>query len=358
MKKKYMLHSTETIKTQANKTRATSDYFVDGFYSLNNKDIFTPSLMRIYPRSIVNRFTGIAATGSTGTNLINVYGQNFDDIVMIGLGVTSTSLSSGIAITNIIYNINQNNYQIYLSGNTSGIANTTYYFGDNSLRLVKRVNDIHLYIKYFVNNELVTSYHKLEKSPTWMTNWYQKQDWNYNDINTNETTDLISSHNKLDISNFSGLGQSHYFNGEIVGDFIAKSSIGSTFDFRITTNGGVKLIINDEEAPYINQWKNNTTNSFTTSYVATGTSIPIKLKIQFCNYENDYSIKAEWRKTGSVSWSDIDSSFYYEPDIAPVLINANKIKNLSYLVVGKTFEEIDTPTLGFPETDRIVIRNK
>ena len=49
---------------------------------------------------------------------------------------------------------------------------------------------------------------------------------------------------------------------------------------------------------------------------------------------------------------------YFEPDNAPVLINANKIKNLSYLVVGKTFDEINTPTLGFAETDRIVIRNK
>ena len=169
---------------------------------------------------------------------------------------------------------------------------------------------------------------------------------------------MVSTHNKLDISNFSGLGQSNYFNGEIVGDFITKSSIGSTFDFRVTTNGGVKLFINEQDAPYINQWKNESTNSFTTSYVATGSSVSINLKVQFCNAQNDHSIKAEWRKTGEVSWNNIDSSFYYEPDISPVLINASKIKNLSYLVVGKTQSEINTPTLGFPETDRIVVRNK
>lgn len=350
--------NTNLIMAQANKTRATQNYFVDGFYSLNNKEVFTPSLMRIYPRSLLIRFTGIAATGASGSNQINIYGQNFDDIVMIGLGVTSSSLSSGIAITNIIYDQSNNNYKVFLSGNASGVANTTYYFGNDSMKFVKRVNDIHIYLRYYVNDTLNTSYFKLDKSPTWVSRWYKKEDWSYNDLDINEKSSLVSTHNKLDISNFSGLGQSNYFNGEIIGDFITKSSIGSTFDFRVTTNGGVKLFINEQDAPYINQWKNESTNSFTTSYVATGSSVSINLKVQFCNAQNDHSIKAEWRKTGEVSWNNIDSSFYYEPDISPVLINASKIKNLSYLVVGKTQSEINTPTLGFPETDRIVVRNK
>lgn len=341
-----------------NQTRSNYNYFVDGFYSINNKDVFTPSLLRIYPRSVVNRFTGIAATGSSGSNQINIYGQNFDNIVMIGLGVTSSSLSSGVAITNIIFDSTNNNYKVYLSENASGSANTTYYFGDNNTRLVKRANDIHIYLKYFVNDTLNTSYYKLDKSPTWISYWYRKENWNYNDLNLIEKSNLISTHNKLDISNFSGLGQTHYFNGEIVGDFISKASIGSTFDFRITTNGGVKLFINEESSPYINQWKNQSSNTFTTSYVATGSSVAMNLKIQFCNYENDHSIKAEWRKTGESSWNDIDSSFYFEPDLSPILVDANKVKNLSYIVVGKTQDEINTPTLGFPETDKIILRNK
>lgn len=342
----------------ANKTRANQNYFVDGFYSINNKDIFTPSLMRIYPRSLLNRFTGIAATGSSGSNQINIYGQNFDSIVMIGMGVTSTSLSAGIAITNIVFDQTNNNYKVFLSGNASGTANTTYYFGDNNSRLIKRANDIHIYLKYYVNNTLNTTYFKLDKSPTWISHWYKKENWNYNDLNLNEKSNLISTYDKLDISNFSGLGQTNYFNGEIVGDFISKASIGSTFDFRITTNGGVKLYINNEDSPYINQWKNNSLTSFTTSYVATGSSVNMNLKVQFCNYENDHTIKAEWRKTGSAAWNDIDSSFYLETDLSPILINANKIKNLSYIVVGKSLSEINTPTLGLPETDKFVVRNK
>lgn len=137
----------------------------------------------------------------------------------------------------------------------------------------------------------------------------QKEDWNYNDLNLTENSNLISTHSKLDISNFTGLGQTNYFNGHIIGDFISKSSVGSSFDFRITTNGGIKLKINNEDAPYINQWKNNSLSSFTTSYVATGSSQPVKLDIEFCNLENDYVIKAEWRQTGSSTWYDIDSSF-------------------------------------------------
>jgi hypothetical protein len=341
-----------------NNTRSSNDYFVDGYWSINNKDIFTPSYLRIYPRSLVNRFTGIAATGSSGTNIINIFEQNFDESIMIGVGVSSSVLSAGTAITNIIYNQNSNNYNLYLSSNLTSSGNTTYYFGDNSTRLVKRLNDIHLYLKYYVNDTLNTTYYKLDKSPTWIADWYKKEDWNYNDLDTNQAFDLRSAHNKSDISNFSGLGQTNYFNGVLIGDFISKSSIGTTFDFRITSNGGIKLIINEETSPYISQWKNTTSNSFTASYVAIGASSAINLKIEFCNQENDHFLKAEWRKTGEVSWNDIDSSFYFEPDIAPILVNANKINNLSYLVVGKTQDEISTPTLGFPETDRFTLRNK
>jgi hypothetical protein len=350
--------NTNLTMAPVNNTRSTNDYFVDGYWSVNNKDIFTPSFLRIYPRSLVNRFTGIAATGSSGTNIINIFEQNFDESIMIGVGVTSSVLSSGTAITNIIYNENSLNYSLYLSSNLTSSGNTTYYFGDNSTRLIKRLNDIHLYLKYYVNDTLNTTYFKLDKSPTWTADWYKKEDWNYNDLDTNQPFDLRSTHNKSDISNFSGLGQTNYFNGVLSGDFISKSSIGTTFDFRITSNGGIKLVINEETSPYINQWKNNSSNSFTASYVATGASSAVNLRIEFCNQENNHFLKAEWRKTGEAAWNDIDSSFYFEPDIAPILINANKIKNLSYLVVGKTQDEISTPTLGFPETDRFTLRNK
>ncbi|NBR15292.1 MAG: hypothetical protein EBU01_12060, partial [Crocinitomicaceae bacterium] len=57
--------------------------------------------------------------------------------------------------------------------------------------------------------------------------------------------------------------------GYSVGNFTALSSIGATFDFKVTTNGGVKLYINNEDNPYISDWTNSSSTSFTTSYVAT-----------------------------------------------------------------------------------------
>ena len=346
------------IMPAPNKTRENNtDYYVDEFWTVNNQKLFTPSQLYIYPRSFVSRVSAIGATGTSGTNLLYVNEENFDPIVLVGTAVTSSVLSSGTAITNLVYDSNSNLYKIYLNNNLSGSANT-YYFGDNQNRFIKRANDIHLYLKYYVDNQLTTTYVKLDKSPTWITNWYKKSSWNYLELNTNEMCDTTSATYNLDFNNFSGLGQTNYFNGYATGNFTALSSIGATFDFKITTNGGVKLYINNEENPYISNWKNNSLTSFTTSYVATGSSQPIVLELQFNNYQNIHNLKLEWRKTGTSSWQDVSSSFYQDTALAPVLIDSNKIQNLSYLVVGKTLDEINDQYHGFPLTDKIVIRSK
>jgi len=341
-----------------NKTRENNtDYYVDEFWTINNQKLFTPSQLYIYPRSFKSRVSAIGATGSNGTNLLYIQEENFDPSILVGIAVTSNILSSGTAITNLVYNSNESIYKIYLSNNLSGSANT-FYFGDNQNRLVKRANDIHLYLKYFVDNQLTTKYVKLEKSPTWIANWYKKSSWNYLELDKNQMSDTTSAYHNVDINNFSGLGQTNYFNGYLLGDFATLSSIGASFDFKITTNGGVKFYINDEEKPYISNWKNTSLSSFTASYVATGSSQPINFELQFNNYKNTHSLKLEWRQTGTSTWQNIDSTFYTDVASSPVLIDSNKIQNLSYLVVGKTLEEINDQYYGFPLTDKIVIRNK
>jgi hypothetical protein len=334
-----------------------NDYYVDEFWSLNNQNLFTPSQLYIYPRSFVSRVTAIGATGNSGTNLLYIASENFDPSVLVGIAVTSSVLSSGTAITNILYDPSISSYKVYLSNNLSGTANT-YYFGDNKNRLIKRANDVHLYLKYYVDNQITTKYIKLDKSPTWISQWYKKSSWNYLELDKNDMSDLTSAYHKVDINNFSGLGQTNYFNGYIVGDFTSLSSAGSTFDFKITTNGGVKLFINNEEKPYISSWKNSSSTSFTTSYVATGSSQPVLLDLHFNNYQNDHILKLEWRKTGTSSWQDVDSSFYQDVEVSPILVDSNKIQNLTYLVVGKTLSEINDQYYGFPLTDKIVIRSK
>ena len=283
--------------------------------------------------------------------------ENFDPSIMVGIAVTSGVVASGTAITNLIFDSDTNLYKIYLNNNLSGSANT-HYFGDNANRFIKRSNDIHLYLKYNVDNQLQTTYVKLDKSPTWIVQWYKKSSWNYLELDSNEMSDLTSAHHNINFNNFSGLGQTNYFNGIASGNFTALSSIGATFDFRITSNGGVKFYINNEDKPYISNWSNTSTNSFTTSYVATGSSQPITFELQFNNYQNLHSLKLEWRKTGEISYQEVNSSFYQDISVSPILIDSDKIENITYLVVGKTLEEINDQYYGFPATDKIVIRNK
>jgi hypothetical protein len=251
-------NNSSLVLPEPNKTRANNtDYYVDEFWSINNQELFTPSQLYIYPRSFVSRVTAIGATGTSGTNLLYMPEENFDASVMVGIAVTSNVITSGTAITNLIYDSINNNYKIYLSSNLSGSANT-HYFGDNLNRYIKRANDIHLYLKYFVNNQLQTTYVKLDKSPTWIAQWYSKSSWNYLELDSNDMSNITSAHYNINFDNFSGLGQTNYFNGYAIGDFTTQSSLGSTFDFKVTTNGGIKLYINNEEKPYISNWKNKT----------------------------------------------------------------------------------------------------
>ncbi len=350
--------NTSLILPAPNSSRANNeDYLLDEFWSINSKNIFTPSVLSIYPRSMITRVVGVAVTGSASTNLLYVSDENFDPMLMVGLGITGNQISSGTAITDVYFDSAINQHLISLSSNLSGTANTVYV-GDNTNRFIKRANDIHIYIKYNVNNNLQTKYIKLDKSPTWVTQWYRKSSWNYLELVTDNASDLTSATYNVDFKNFSGLGQTNYYNGYILGEFTTLSSIGVTYDFKVTTNGGVNFFINDEEKPSISNWKNTSLTSFTSSFVATGSSQPIKLELHFNNYQNDHQIKLEWRKTGTSIWNQLDSSFYQDNSIAPVNIDTNKIQNITFLSVGKSLSDINDEYLGFPITDKIVIRNK
>ena len=93
--------------------------------------------------------------------------------------------------------------------------------------------------------------------------------------------------------------------------------------------------------------------SFTTSYVATGSSQPIKLEVQFNNYENVHSLKLEWRKTGSSTWYDVDNSFYLDYAVYPISVGSDLISNLDYMVVGKSLSEINARISKFRSASNI-----
>jgi hypothetical protein len=68
----------------------------------------------------------------------------------------------------------------------------------------------------------------------------------------------------------------------------------------------------------------------------------------------------EWKLSSDSTWNNIDSSFYEDSTPAPVNIDPDgePIDKIVFLTVGKTLEEISTPTHGSPPGDRIVFRSK
>ena len=347
------------ILPEPNLSRTMNNYALDGYYSFNAKEISTPSNLYIYPRNVLNRVVGVASSGVSGNAYISIHQDDFDSSVLAGLAVTGTYISAGTLVTSIDYDNTTGLYNLRINSNLSGsFTSSVRYFGDNKTRFIPRANDIYVYLKYLVNDNITEKYITLDKYPTWITKWYEKDAQSYYDLNTSNNCSLQSTSYNFDYNNFSGVGQSYYINGYSVGKFITKSSIGSTFDFRVTSSGGVKLIIDDETDSSINKWTNSSLSSFTCSHVATGSSQPIKLEIQFSNNETTPIFKAEWRVTGTSTWNQIDDSFYFLPSQAPLLVDSGLVQNILQISVGKSLSEISDEHHGYPVTDKIVFRNK
>ena len=348
------------ILPEYNDSRKNEHYKIDEFWTLNCKNLTEPDYLYIYPRAIRQTIFETTGIGTNGNNFVTLTAANFSPKIIVGSGISqNTYISSGTLVTSITYNSTAEIYNIYLSNNLSGsLGSTNLYFNDDSMIYCKRANDIHLYLKYVKNDTLTTKYIKLDKSPTWITNWYNKRLDNFNILDLNAESNITSATHNLDFSEFSGSGQTRYINGNSVGNFISLTSIGSSFDFRLTSSGGIKLYINDEDNPYIDQWSNNSLNSFTCSYSATGISQSIKLDVNFCSYENLQRLKTEFRISGTSTWFPVDSNFYLDSSISPVLVDNEKIQSLNFMSVGKTLNAINDQYYGFPITDKLVIRNK
>ena len=348
------------ILPEPNDTRKNDKYKLDEYWSINCKNLSEPDYLYIYPRAIKHTVLETTGIGTNGNNFVTLTASNFSPKILVGLGISqNTYISSGTLVTSISYNSSSEVYNVYLSNNLTGsLGTTTLYFNDDSMSYCKRANDIHLYVKYVKNDTLTTKYIKLDKSPTWISKWYNKRQDNFNILDLSVESSIVSASHNLDFTEFSGSGQTRYINGNSTGSFITLSSIGSSFDFQLTSSGGVKLFINDEANPYIDQWANNSLSSYTCSYSATGSSQNIKLSVDFCNFENLQRLKAEFRISGTSTWYPVDSNFYLDSSISPTLIDEEKIQSLNFLSIGKTLDQINDQYYGFPVTDKLVIRNK
>lgn len=404
-----------------NTYRTTDNYNLDQHVNFESTKI-NDSYLSIYPRSLYTKQLIIKASGTIGGNAITFDSSYYSDKIMSGMGITGSSISAGTAITAISYNELSSNYTLSLSSVLLGsITNSTIYVGENKSQYIRRANDIHVNVKYYVEDEQNDFYYLLEKSPTWITSWYRKTKSDYTDLDITQKADVITATYNLSFNNYNlvyGTGTTNYFtgtgssviisnaidqivavpieivpmvaptvinpstltqpggnvssnptvsgtasttylNGFSVGSFTPKASIGNSFDLRFMSSGGLKIYVDDSSSPIINAWNNSTSSYYGITVQNSTTSVPIKLRVEFSNAKQNQVLKAEWRKSGTTdNFQNVDDSFYVDTLPTEIPLDSRKISRIAYVSVGKTLSEIDTPTNGAPVNDKLVIRVK
>lgn len=344
-----------------NRYRETDNYFVDGFVSFNSVNLPANQNLTIYPRSVAIKKFEMIGTGSSATNKVSIGATNYNPKTMIGLGISqSYYFAAGTSITDIQYNLDTNAYDIYLSSNVlNNLSDKIVGIGSSSNVFVKRANDINVIINYKANGSLGSTTIILAKSPSWITKLYKKNRYTYTDLDKTAISDLIDITDDLRLSKISISDQYKYLNGYAVGDFIPNSGLGKSFEFKFVSAYGLRVFVNDESAPYINQWKADSSTGATFQYNISNVSDPIKLEVQFNNFTSSTgaTVLGFWRKKGTTAWLNFDSSFYYDAGNTPVTIGSTYITNITFVNVAKNASELQSQTFGSPTGDRIVIRS-
>ena len=401
--------------------RSSNNYVLDQHVNFDVSNL-NDSYLSIYPRSLYTKQVLIKASGTLSGNAITFDSSYYSDKIMSGMGITGASISSGTAITAIRYSETNSYYTLLLSNILLGsITNSNVYIGENKSQYIRRANDIHVNVKYYIEDQQNDFYYLLEKSPTWITTWYRKTKSDYSDLDTSIKADKVTATYNLSFNNYnlvygtgttnyftgsgssvivsnvidqivavpidivpmsaptvidpttltqpggnvssnpsvSGSGSTTYLNGFSVGTFTPKASIGNSFDLRFISSGGLKIYVDDSASPIINAWNNTSAQYYGITVENTATSVPIKLRVEFSNAKQNQVLKSEWRISGTTnSFQNVDDSFYIDNIPTEIPIDSRKISRISYVSVGKTLEEIDTPTNGAPVNDKLVIRVK
>jgi hypothetical protein len=336
-------------------------YQVDGYWSYTCKTLDTPSKLSIYPRSIYLTKKTTITNGFIGNNYIIIGKDDFPNGVLVGMIVTDNSASGHIAtgtvITKITYDDILEQYTVYLSSNIlANFSVELITFGEDKYIYLKRSRDIHLIVRYYKQGILITKYILLEKSANWTTKWYQKTNVDYSFIDEGITSDIVATTSNLTFSNYDVNGQTEYINGVCSGVFVPENALaGNTYTFRIQCSGGYRLYLNGSSVPEsaFDNWTNTILSTSTGSITVTS---PIEFRLEFSHTTGSQYLSFEYND-GS-GYKEVDASFYQDPEPEPYVIDDEPIEKLAYLVVGKTYEEINTPTNGAPPGDRLVFRNK
>ena len=334
----------------------------DGFWSYNCKQFFNDKKLYIYPRSIYLQKNEIVGSGNSQSNIININSYDFDEKIISGLALSnSTYYSAGTSITNIIYDSTNDLYKLYLSSNLlSNFSNSIIGIGTNYNSYVKRANDINIILKYKKYSGIAVTQITLEKSPTWITYWQNSNKIKYRSLSKNLPADYITASYNL---NFYNKDFSNYIIGYTIGDFNVRAGIGTSFDFRFYSSGGLKVFLNDAKTPVINRWtKTNSMIGATFSTSIGSTLSKVKLEVHFNNNKlvsgAGQTLIGQWKISGTSQWQNIDESFYLDKAVEPVLIDSDDIQSIIYMSCSNNNNIFQSANLNSPINDRLVIRSK
>ena len=220
-------------------------------------------------------------------------------------------------------------------------------------------NDIYACIKYLSNGQIYTITNKIfSASPKWRIKWYQKDASNYHIVDTTSFTPFLDiTETSIDYPNVDdNLDNPTYVNAVAIGNFTPLYS--ETYTFRFTANSGIRVYIDNDLV--IDQWNNVGQNIFTYALnCLNSNTYNVKIEYYYTNTTISgaaFILKAQWSSpTQTLTLINSNSSNSQTPN--PVQIGSHKIDKILYLRVGKTMEELDTPTNGAPPGDRLIFRS-
>jgi hypothetical protein len=343
-----------------NTYRTTSNLLVDEYWSFNNKNLFTPTQLSIYPRSVSITKQEIIGSGTAGSYIIKVKPIDYNEKIISGLAISQTnSFSSGTQITNIIYDKTNKLYQLFID---KPILNTftsnKVGIGSNYNTYIKRANDIYVSIDYNYSGGTATSNYLLEKSPTWITYWFTKNRFTYNQLQKDLVSDQITSTYNLNFANYDIKGNYDYYNGYSIANFKPQAGLGTSFDFKFICSDGLRVYCDDNFNASLDLWKTNAAIGYSFSYNIQNLSDNIKFEVQFNKTKKSsglgITLGGYWKIAGTGTWYPLDDSFYIDSSISPMLISSNDIKSIYLVKVNRTLSGLDE---NLPSTDRLVIRS-
>jgi hypothetical protein len=257
-----------------------------------------------------------------------------------------------------------------LSTSASSLTNVQYAIRFKpEWHWAKYSRDIYVYVKYYAKNTLKENFITLNRSPFWQTWWFLADSVTIDDINQNieleKSADDTIVTSALDFSGYSINGTTEYLQAKSKGVFYPQNT--DSYDFRFYSSYGIKVFVNESITPEISNLTNtnsNYANTFTLSLVSDEQVTFEILHTHKTDILNSTShpqvLLGEWKLSSDSTWNAIDSTFYQDATQAPVDIDPDgePIDKIVFLTIGKTLEEISTPTHGAPPGDRIVFRSK